>query len=280
MAKLEFARNWWSQDMLATIEQMSDTTRLGRGRSYARGSKIKSLDIEGNRILAQVRGSVNPYFGVYREPTYFTTIEFKQFSLPEWREIIKLIGSKAGFLSRLMVYELPENIEEPFKSLGLRLLPLNSRDFTISCSCPDYYGPCKHGIGVYYRLVVAIDQDPFLLFELRGMPRDQLQEALQATPLGQGLAQELESAPIEPEPVESYFPRPERVPLQAMDLRHFWMGTKRLPKEIQTPPPSPVSGILVKKQGDAPLFWEGAESFLAVMDELYDRVKTKNKDLF
>ncbi|NJM45437.1 MAG: hypothetical protein HC860_04100 [Alkalinema sp. RU_4_3] len=280
MAKLEFARNWWSQNMLATIERMSDSARLGRGRSYARGGKIKSLDIEGNRILAQVRGSVNPYFGVYREPTYFTTIEFKQFSLPEWREIIKLIGSKAGFLSRLMVYELPENIEEPFKSLGLRLLPLNSQDFKISCSCPDYYGLCKHGIGVYYRLVVAIDQDPFLLFELRGMPREELQAALQATPLGQGLAQELEASPIEPEPVESYFPRPELVPLQAMDVHHFWMGTKRLPKEIQVPPASPVSGILIKKQGDAPLFWEGSESFLAVMDELYDRVKTKNKDLF
>jgi uncharacterized Zn finger protein len=65
-----------------------------------------------------------------------------------------------------------------------------------------------------------------------------------------------------------------------MDLRHFWMGSKRLPKEIQALPASPVSGILIKKQGDVPLFWEGAESFLAAMDELYDRVRTKNKDLF
>ncbi len=266
--------------MLATIEQLSDTSRLGRGRSYARGSKIKSLDIEGNRILAQVRGTINPYFGVYKEPTYFTTIEFKQFSLPEWRAIIKLIGGNAGFLSRLMMYELPENIEEPFKSLGLRLLPLNSHDFKIGCTCPDYYGLCKHGIGVYYRLVVAIDQDPFLLFELRGMPRDQLQASLKATPLGRGLAKELEQTPIEPERVESYFPRPERLPLQEMDVRNFWMGTKRLPTEIQAPSASPVSGILIKKQGDSPLFWEGSESFLAVMEELYDRVKTKNKDLF
>jgi uncharacterized Zn finger protein len=280
MAKSEFARNWWSQNMLATIEQLSDSSRLGRGRSYARGSKIKSLDIQGNRVLAQVRGSINPYFGVYKEPTYFTTIEFKQFSPPEWRAIIKLIGSKAGFLSRLMMYDLPENIEEPFKSLGLRLLPLNSQDFKISCTCPDYYGLCKHGIGVYYRLVVAIDQDPFLLLELRGMPREKLQAGLKATPLGQGLAQELEPTVIGPDLVESYFPRPDWVPLQEMDLRNFWMGPTRLPKEFPVPQASPISGILIKKQGDSPLFWEGSESFLAVMEELYDRVKTKNKDLF
>jgi uncharacterized Zn finger protein len=280
MAKSEFARNWWSQSMIATIEQQSDSSRLARGRSYAKGSKITSLEIEGNRILAQVRGSVNPYFGVYREPTYFTTLEFKQFSLPEWREIIQLIGSKAGFLSRLMVYELPEKIEEPFKSLGLRLLPSDSQDFKVSCTCPDYYGICKHGIGVYHRLVMAIDQDPFLLFELRGMPRDELQSALKATPLGQGLAQELEPTTIEPEPVESYFPRPERLPLAGMDVRSFWMGSARLPKEFPVPQASPISGILIKKQGDSPLFWEGSESFVAVMEELYDRVKTRNKDLF
>jgi uncharacterized Zn finger protein len=281
MARTDFGRNWWSKKMLESIEQLiDDPSRLSRGRSYARGSKVKSMELLENRVLAQVRGSVNPYFGVYKEPTYFTSVEFAPISGPEWKAVINLIGSKAGFISRLMVNELPETIEEPFQSLGLRLLPTKRQDLKFSCTCPDYYGVCKHSAGVYYRLVAAIDLDPFLLFELRGMPRDQLQSALQVTPLGQALAQELEGTVIEPDPVESYFPRPELVPLTAMDLRAFWMGTNRLAKDLQPLPPSPISGILIKKQGDSPAFWEGSESFLAVMEELYDRVKTKNKDLF
>jgi uncharacterized Zn finger protein len=44
-------------------------------------------------------------------------------------------------------------------------------------------------------------------------------------------------------------------------------------------PPSAVSGILVKKQGDFPAFWQKDHSFIAAIDELYERVKTKNRDL-
>jgi uncharacterized Zn finger protein len=63
------------------------------------------------------------------------------------------------------------------------------------------------------------------------------------------------------------------------DLKTFWMGPKRLPKNLELPVPSIVSGVLVKKQGDFPPFWESEASFLAVMEEVYDRIKTKNKDV-
>jgi len=39
-----------------------DSGRLSQGRSYARG-KGESFQIEDGLIMAQVRGSVNPYFG-------------------------------------------------------------------------------------------------------------------------------------------------------------------------------------------------------------------------
>jgi uncharacterized Zn finger protein len=279
MAKAEFGRSWWSRQFLEAIEKFTDSGRLSRGRSYARGNKVTSFEIKDGKVTATVRGSVNPYFGVYKEPLYITTIDFAPISEAQWTAAIAAIASKAGFLSKLMLQEIPENIEEPFAALGINLLPKHRQDLNTNCSCPDYSNPCKHIAGVYYLLGAALDLDPYLLFELRGMSREQFQTALEATSLGKSLVQELQEKAITPQPIAYYYPQPAQIPVAVADLRTFWMGTKRLPKHIEMPTPSSVSGILLKKQGDLPPFWEGQASVLAAMDEIYDRVKTKNKDV-
>jgi uncharacterized Zn finger protein len=279
MAKAEFGRSWWSQRFVGAIEKFTDSGRLSRGRSYARGNKVKSFNIKDGVVTAQVRGSVNPYFGVYTEPLYLTTIEFPPISEPQWNAAIAFIASKSGFLSKLMLNEIPENIEEPFATLGIHLLPQTRKELNTNCSCPDYSNPCKHIAGVYYLLGAALDRDPYLLFELRGMSRERFQAALAATPLGKALAAELNGSEIVPQPIAHYYPRPALVPVGVTDLKTFWIGQKRLPRDLALPVPSVVSGVLVKKQGDFPPFWEAETSFLEAMTEIYDRVKTKNKDV-
>ena len=43
-----------------------------------------------------------------------------------------------------------------------------------TCSCPDSANPCKHIAAVYYLLGEEFDRDPFLIFRLRGMAREEL----------------------------------------------------------------------------------------------------------
>jgi uncharacterized Zn finger protein len=58
------------------------------------------------------------------------------------------------------------------------------------------------------------------------------------------------------------------------------MGAHRLPQTIEpSTQQAIVPGILIKKQGDFPPFWEKDASFIEVMEELYERVRTKNRDL-
>jgi uncharacterized Zn finger protein len=189
MAKAEFGRNWWSQRFVSAIEQFTDSGRLSRGRSYARGNKVKSFGIKDGVVKAQVRGSVNAYFGVYKEPLYSTTIEFTPISEPQWNAAIAFIASKSGFLSKLMLNEIPENIEKPFATLGIHLLPRTHKELKTQCSCPDYSNPCKHIAGVYYLLGAELDRDPYLLFELRGMDTCILTDAQGLSPLSQRWSQ-------------------------------------------------------------------------------------------
>ncbi|MCC0178678.1 hypothetical protein I4641_17035, partial [Waterburya agarophytonicola K14] len=52
------------------------------------------------------------------------------------------------------------------------------------------------------------------------------------------------------------------------------------PQIIDQPRETNISAILVKKAGDMPEFWHRDTSFIATIEELYQRVKTKNRDLF
>jgi uncharacterized Zn finger protein len=277
MAK--FARSWWGQKFIDALENITDAGRLSRGRSYASGGKVKSFEIEDGLIRAQVRGSVNPYFGVYKEPLYQTEIEIQPISAAKWAAAIAYIASKAGFISKLLLNEIPENIEEAFDTLGIHLLPRKRSDLKTHCSCPDYSNPCKHIAGVYYLVAAEIDRDPFVLFELRGLSKQSLQKELAKSPLGMALSAELTEQQTAPVSTESYYTQLETVPQKKPpSLREFWHGTKRLPT-LSPPAQSAVPAILVKKQGDFPPFWHKDQSFIMVMEDLYQRVKTKNKDV-
>jgi uncharacterized Zn finger protein len=274
----EFTRTWWGNKFIETLEKFTDSGRLGRGRSYARGSKVKSFKIEDGLVMAEVRGSVNPYFGVYTEPLYKTKVEFQPITQAKWAVAIAQMASKASFISRLLLNEMPDNIEEAFQPLGLNLLPNSKKDFKTSCSCPDDSNPCKHIAGVYYLVAAELDKDPFLLFELRGLSKEVLHRELVKTPLGMALAAELTAEAGEPVPVDSYYTQPTIASPESVSLKEFWQGAKRLPQTVEVGAQSGVRAIVVKKQGDFPPFWQKDGSFIEVMEELYLRVKTKNKE--
>ncbi|MBD2107588.1 SWIM zinc finger family protein [Nodosilinea sp. FACHB-13] len=273
-----FSCTWWGRNFIDAIERLTDSGRLQRGRSYASGGKVKSFEIDGGLVTAKVRGSVNPYFGVTTEPTYTTTIDFTPISKVKWADAIALIASKASLISRLLLNEIPDNIEDSFKTLGLNLLPASEKDFKTQCSCPDYSNPCKHIAGVYYLIAAELDRDPFLLFELRGLPREELKAELAKSPLGQALSAELSAQQRSSDPVEHYYTQPQTVEASSPSLKEFWQGEKRLPQTIEAATTSAVPAILVKKQGDFPAFWTRDNSFIEAMESLYDRVRSKNKD--
>jgi uncharacterized Zn finger protein len=276
----QFSRTWWGKRFIEALEDFTDSARLGRGRSYARNGKIKEYQINGGKITAKVRGSINAYFGVYKEPLYKTTIEITAIAPGDWSKVIAHLGSKASLISKLLMNEVPDNIEETFAELKLHLLPNSRHDFKTDCSCPDWENPCKHIAGVYYLVASELDQDPFLLFELRGISRTKLQEELARSPLGKALSSALDSEEIAPVPVNSYYTQPKKVAAIAPGSpREFWLGEKRLPQEIEAVSSVSIPALIVKKGGDFPPFWHKDLSFLDVMEELYQRVRTKNKEL-
>lgn len=276
----QFGRTWWGQRFIEALEEFTDQGRLGRGRSYAHNGRILEYTIADGKVAAKVRGSINPYFGVYKEPTYKTSITIKAISAADWTKVIRQIASRADLVTKLLMNEMPDTIEDAFSELGLHLLPHSERDFVTTCSCPDYANPCKHIAGVYYLLASALDKDPFVMFELRGLSRDDLRAELARSPLGQILASALVETEIQIEPVESYYTRPKKEVARSVNShKEFWTGARRLPVLQATAAQDSVPALLIKKQGDYPAFWHKDASFIGVMEELYGRVRTKNREM-
>ena len=95
--------------------------------------------------------------------------------------------------------------------------------------------------------------------------------------MGEALAGVVDDQAVPLVPADSYYTRPLPPPATP-DYRSFWQGCRRLPTEIEPATPAAVPGILIKKAGDFPAFWDRDGSFVAVMEEVYLRVRTKNKD--
>ncbi len=274
-----FSRTWWGQRFIAALEQFTDPARLGRGRSYAHGGRILDHHMKDGTVRARVRGSINPYFGVYKEPIYTTTVALKPVSSANWARVIADLSARAAPVAKLLLHEMPEDIGDTFGRLGLHLLPGGEQDFTTACSCPDWSNPCKHVAGLCYVLAAELDRDPFLLFELRGLPREQLQVELEKTPLGQVLASEFDAPEPEPQPELSYHTRPAAEPAPSeVSSTEFWRGARRLPPLPALTPPA-VPALLIRKLGDFPPFWPKDQSFIATMEELYERVRTKSRQM-
>ncbi len=272
-------RTWWGQRFLQALEECTDEGRLRRGRSYNKPRRLIEFNIDGKNITATIRGNVNPYFGVYKEPLYSIKIQLRALSSKDWKQVVDDLSINAGWLSRLLLNEMPESIEEAFTHSKYSLLPSSEDDLLASCSCPDWANPCKHIAGVYYHVAGLLDHDPLLLFQLRGLSKEKLRKQLIKTPLGQALASQLapvEELVLEPEPCR-YHPIAQEPLDKTVSHYSFWVGGKfpdaKIPVSTNDKQVPGVPALVVKKQGDFPPFWQSEQSFIDAMEVFYERVR-------
>jgi uncharacterized Zn finger protein len=273
------SRTWWGEKFLEALEEITDYGRLQRGRSYSKPNRLLKFEINNNKINSRIRGNINHYFGVYEEPKYDVKIELKAISEAKWKKIIKRLAIHSGWLTKLLINEMPDDIDEAFKDSGVLLLPGDRSDLKTKCSCPDYANPCKHIAGTYYKVASCLDTDPFLLFELRGIKREKIFSELAKTSLGKALVAEISQTEVpSPKQVLHRFTNPVRKKQDNMpSLKEFWQGSTSVPKIKPASQQHPgVAALLIKKQGDYPAFWKKDNSFLDSMTEVYESVRKKN----
>ena len=269
-------KTWWGKELIASLEECMDSGRLQRGRSYSRPHRLVKFHIKANgEITARAKGNKNPYFGIYRTPYYNVRIKLKPVPTTKWPGILKKLGQNANWLSHLIIGEVPRTIDRAFEGSPVRLLPESHTELNTKCSCPDWASPCKHVAGSLYHVSRLLDHDPVLLFQLRGMSRKRLFNALAKTRIGRAL----DDSKFGGDDPASQAPTP-RVPtvgeetadMAPSDLKSFWLR-RTVDVPVAKPGQAPALSVLpMRRAGDYPGFWEKDNSFLEANSELYQRI--------
>lgn len=165
-----FAKNWWAQRWIAALERLIDSGRLTRGRSYARKGQVLSIEETQDGIAARVQGS--------RKTPYKIHIQIAHLTDAQWDQVFDALAEQAIFSAQLLAGEMPQDIEQAFETAHVSLFPSKRNDLQTNCSCPDYANPCKHIAATHYILGERFDEDPFLIFRLRGRNQEQVMHAL------------------------------------------------------------------------------------------------------
>jgi uncharacterized Zn finger protein len=246
-----FGQHWWAKRWMAVLEGFNLGARLTRGRTYARAGQVLSIEIAPGTVKARVQGS--------RPRPYDIRIQFRTLKPQEWERVVQAIASQALFAAKLFNGEMPQEIERAFTEAKVSLFPQAYQDLETSCSCPDWSNPCKHIAAVYYLLGEEFDRDPFLLFKLRGLERDEFLARLGTQHPREAVEDQLSAEEAGPGESEESL---------ASDPEVFWTGqplSEDLFGEVSLPP---VAGALIRRLGPFP-FWRGETSVEVCLSSLY-----------
>jgi uncharacterized Zn finger protein len=243
----EFTKSWWAKRWIEALETLMDPNRLSRGRRYARQGQVLSIEERSGGVVAEVQGS--------RARPYRVNAQLKPFSDEQWEKVTQALAGRALFSARLLSGEMPEDVEEAFSAAGVSLFPERRDELRTECSCPDSAVVCKHTAAVHYILGERFDEDPFLIFRLRGRDEEQLRRALRAR-RGEEHAEEDGDEAVELGP-ESQAP-----PLEE-EIESFWEAKPALQggKASITPPSVQLS--VLRRLGQPGFVNEDLERLLA-----------------
>lgn len=172
-----FAKNWWATRWITALERLVDKGRLSRGRTYARKGQVTAIDETKTGISAKVQGSS-------RRP-YKVSIDVNPLTDKQWETVLDILAEQAIFSVQLLAGEMPDDIEEVFTAAGVSLFPDSGKQLNTDCSCPDWANPCKHVAAVHYILGEQFDEDPFMIFRLRGRDQEAIIAGLRARRAGE-----------------------------------------------------------------------------------------------
>ena len=228
-----FVESWWAERWVAALERLITSARLSRGKSYARAGQVLSIQEKAGTVLAQVQGS--------RRAPYRVTIGLAPLSDAAWGRVIDALARRPDLAAGLLAGEMPRGIDEVFAQARSALFPTKPDHLRLTCTCPDKVTVCKHIAATCYLLGEQLDEDPFLLFRLRGRGQEELLEGLRrrvgagsGADAGSGTAATPAEADHEAAPAATETP---------LELAGFW-SAREPPPRIDLPGERPDLSLL------------------------------------
>ncbi|MCF6311009.1 MAG: SWIM zinc finger family protein [Verrucomicrobiales bacterium] len=160
----KIAKSFWGIAWNDHLESFADyANRIPRGRTYVRNGSVCHLDIKKGQVIAMVSGS----------EIYKIRIDIDALPEKSWRSLKKKCVGQVGSLLDLLQGKLSDNVMAVVTDRKTGMFP-GSKQIHLDCNCPDGAYMCKHLAAVLYGVGARLDQQPELLFALRGVDHQEL----------------------------------------------------------------------------------------------------------
>jgi uncharacterized Zn finger protein len=136
---------------------------MPRGRTYVRNGSVVDLQIAKGEVTAMVAGSA----------LYTIKVAIAPVASSRWQAICRDCAGSIDSLVELLQGRLAKGVMDRVCRQGDGLFPAPS-EIKLSCSCPDWAGMCKHVAAALYGVGARLDEQPQLLFRLRGVDENDL----------------------------------------------------------------------------------------------------------
>ncbi|MFC9797573.1 SWIM zinc finger family protein [Streptomyces sp. NPDC057695] len=180
-----FAATWWGNAWVDALEDTAlDPARLARGKAYAGRGHVDAITVTPGRVVAYVHGS--------RPRPYRTEIRMRTLGDDGWERFLDEAAARPDHIAALLDKDVPHALEAV-----TGLLPA-AGDLVPDCSCPDDGYPCKHAAALCYQAARLLDEDPFVLFLMRGRGEQELLAELTRRNAALSAAETTAAAPAMP----------------------------------------------------------------------------------
>ncbi|HEY7982975.1 MAG TPA: hypothetical protein VID73_02325 [Ktedonobacterales bacterium] len=233
----------WARQWLDAIKRFDpqNEERLARGAVDAR----RGIVLEEEVLPGEVRAAV------LRTSVYdpaLVTIRIVRFSDADWQRVAAAVAVQAHLAARLLAGEVPPELNGVLAGLGLSLVPESPAEISATCTCRQGHKLCPHVAAAHYVLATSLEQQPSLLFILRGREPDILLDDMRAVWEGQRVrgVDDDAAAPAAPPSDSDEMPNE---PLRAAD---FYRAGPALDALRITIAPPRVEAALLKRLGRPP----------------------------
>ncbi|GGT23920.1 SWIM zinc finger family protein [Streptomyces purpureus] len=180
-----FAATWWGNAWVEALEDTAlDPARLARGRAYAGRGLVDAITVTPGRVVAYVHGT--------RPRPYRTEIRLRTLGDDQWERFLDTAAARPDHIAALLDKDVPHAL-----AAVADLLPAVG-DLVPDCSCPDDGYPCKHAAALCYQAARLLDEDPFVLFLMRGRGEQEILADLTRRNAARSAAEAGASAPTMP----------------------------------------------------------------------------------
>ena len=165
------ATTWWGRAWTRAVEESAYAEGdLLAARSLSRSGHIGGITTDTGRFVAAVEDGD----GLWTVSGTLPVLDD-----PARASLVEAVAAESGRIASLLAGDLPHALVEHAEEAGVELLPYGG-ELATECTCAAWVDPCVHGLAVLHQLTWLVEADPFVLLQLRGLPRDELLSRLHA----------------------------------------------------------------------------------------------------